>query len=246
MKRNAPTRRLFAVTALLATAMLAGCLENQPVDSLNVKPVAELETTQDSGMVGDEFTFDAQSSRDPDGSIVSWTFDFGDGTATTVESEDDARITHVYDQGGEYDVTVTVRDDGNEGASPKEDTATVRVAVNEPFVVEDESLNSEPLLVEEDSYAMTFEARSGVDNYAVDLTLQNDVSTAQSEARIVLVDSIGQELFNETVTIGGGETAEFSIDGEFETLGDGELRIIAEDGQFTANGELILFYDEGF
>ena len=51
-------------------------------------------------------TFDATKSDDPDGTIASWAWDFGDGTAGTGET-----TTHAYTKGGSYTATLTVTDD---------------------------------------------------------------------------------------------------------------------------------------
>ena len=60
------------------------------------------------------------NSTDPDGDIVSWLWDFRDGTTTTGESP-----TYIYSNKGTYDVTLIVTD--NEGAT---DTKTVNVTVS--------------------------------------------------------------------------------------------------------------------
>ncbi len=52
-------------------------------------------------------TFDGSGSSDPDGTIASYAWDFGDGDAGT-----GANPTHTYAAGGTYDVTLTVTDDG--------------------------------------------------------------------------------------------------------------------------------------
>jgi YVTN family beta-propeller protein len=55
-------------------------------------------------------TFQGGPSSDDDGTVASWTWDFGDGT-----TGDGVATTHVYQQAGRYTVTLTVRD--NEGCS---------------------------------------------------------------------------------------------------------------------------------
>ncbi len=62
------------------------------------------------------------TSADGDGTMVSWSWDFGDGTTAT-----DQHPTHVYGVAGSYTVTLTATDDG--GAS---DVATGTVVVTEP------------------------------------------------------------------------------------------------------------------
>jgi PKD repeat protein len=51
--------------------------------------------------------FDGSASFDPDGVIVGYEWDFGDGTNAT-----GATITHSYPDKGTFQVTLTVTDDG--------------------------------------------------------------------------------------------------------------------------------------
>jgi PKD repeat protein len=65
----------------------------------------------------------AASASDPDGDAVKLTWDFGDGTTQTGGTN----VTHTYEKGGFYVVTVTA-DDGKGGScSVASDTAYVRV-----------------------------------------------------------------------------------------------------------------------
>jgi len=60
-------------------------------------------------------------SKDPDGSIVSYTWDMGDGTR-----KEGAQVTHVYQMPGKYSITLSVKD--NNGAIA---TSTVTIQVND-------------------------------------------------------------------------------------------------------------------
>lgn len=68
-------------------------------------------------------TFDGTGSYDPDGFIVSYTWDFGDGESASGEI-----VTHSYVDDGEYLVTLTVIDDSGVAGN---DTCTVTV-MNRP------------------------------------------------------------------------------------------------------------------
>src|SRR6266540_3057521 len=52
-------------------------------------------------------TFDASTSSDPDGTIASYSWNFGDGNTTTVAT---ATITHAYTLANNYNVVLTVTD----------------------------------------------------------------------------------------------------------------------------------------
>ena len=59
-----------------------------------------------NGTVGQAVTFDGSGSSDSDGTIVSYGWDFGDGSAGTGSTP-----THAYSAAGEYTITLTVTDD---------------------------------------------------------------------------------------------------------------------------------------
>jgi PKD repeat protein len=73
----------------------------------NVPPIAEFTYTLSGGS---EINFDATESFDMDGTIVSWTWNFGDGTTGSGQT-----TSHTYTYGNTYTVTLTVTD--NQGAT---------------------------------------------------------------------------------------------------------------------------------
>jgi photosystem II stability/assembly factor-like uncharacterized protein len=93
------------------------------VSADNTAPTARKTTTATSGSVPLTVTFDARESSDPDGSILSHTWDFGDG----FPSVKGAVIDHTYESAGEFTATLTVAD--NRGAIG---TVSATITVNSP------------------------------------------------------------------------------------------------------------------
>jgi PKD repeat protein len=76
----------------------------QAVESNTRPPIAAVSGSQ-GGTEGAVLSFSAAGSVDPNGSIVSYAWSFGDGTTAS-----GADVTHVYEQDGIYTVTVVVTD----------------------------------------------------------------------------------------------------------------------------------------
>lgn len=72
----------------------------------NQAPVAEANGPY-SGAAGSPISFSSAGSNDPDGTIVSYLWNFGDGNTSSA-----ANPSHTYATGGTYNVTLTVTDDG--------------------------------------------------------------------------------------------------------------------------------------
>lgn len=78
---------------------------------------------------GLECTFDGSSSFDPDGEVVAWDWDFGDGNTGNGET-----AAHTYAEAGTFEVQLTVTDD--EGATRSASTQVTVVDPNQTVSVE--------------------------------------------------------------------------------------------------------------
>lgn len=73
--------------------------------STNYFPIAKFSYSPQKVGLGEEILFDASGSNDPDGNIVSFKWDFGDGGESSSE-----KPTHSYYNLGYYEVSLTVTD----------------------------------------------------------------------------------------------------------------------------------------
>ncbi len=90
----------------------------------NQNPVASFTFSPLDPKAGDLITFDASGSTDPDGVIVNYRWNLGDGTI--LEGPDQIIVTHTYQKEGAYQVTLIVIDD--QGAASAASSAVIAVA----------------------------------------------------------------------------------------------------------------------
>lgn len=104
MRSNRRTPLAVSLAVLVMVAVLASCQSGDP--SPNRLPSASFVATGAVGIAPLTVSFDASLSSDPDGSIVSYLWDFGTGgTGSGVTT------SHVYQEPGNYTVRLTVTDD---------------------------------------------------------------------------------------------------------------------------------------
>lgn len=106
------------------------CAYTVTIISANTPPNCALTCDKMTTVVGDPVTCDASLSNDPDigGSIVNYTFNFGDGTGDINNGLGPVAV-HPYSQVGAYAVTATVTDNGSPALS---DQCTFNIDVLEP------------------------------------------------------------------------------------------------------------------
>ncbi|MFJ3390472.1 collagenase [Lysinibacillus sp. NPDC086135] len=125
-----------------------------------------------AGVENEEIQFKSDGSKDKDGEIVSYLWDFGDG-----KTSEEANPTHVYDKEGTYNVTLTVKNDkgieskdhaivavrkgAQTGNNHQEETKTI------PF----NTLLKGSLMADDDTDAYTFEVTSPEE---IDISVLNE------------------------------------------------------------------------
>ena len=92
------------------------------VEVRNNPPVANFTVSKTTAKTSETVTFNASQSYDPDGSIVSYSWNFGDGSAAS-----GVTVTHSYASAGTYTVTLTITDNDGDSSS-----ATAQITVTSP------------------------------------------------------------------------------------------------------------------
>jgi PKD repeat protein len=93
-----------------------------PAANNNQPPVAAINATPTSGLAPLTVSFNGSSSSDADGTIASYSWDFGDSTNAS-----GVTASHTYNTAGIYTARLTVTDDGGAAAS-----TTVMITVTAP------------------------------------------------------------------------------------------------------------------
>ncbi len=101
----------------LMMGMLSGCVEEEVKNKVPVASFTYIPTEDIYANTSITFT---DTSTDEDGTIASWSWDFGDDTTST-----DQNPTHSYDAVETYTVTLIVTDDDGNASDPHTTDITV-------------------------------------------------------------------------------------------------------------------------
>ena len=107
MKTRAVT--LVAIMLMFLLPILIIQVQSQVSANANQAPVASFAFDPEIPTPSETIVFNASSSYDPDGQIIRYTWNFGDGSIVT---ETDSITTHSYPSDGNYTVELTVTDNG--------------------------------------------------------------------------------------------------------------------------------------
>ena len=165
----------------------------------NQPPVAVPNGTDRNITLGNPERFRAPGSSDPDGTIVAWQWDLGDGTTSTL-----ADFNHTYTAAGTYTFKLTVTDD--DGATG---TATGKATVTAPPNVAPVARMNGTIRSGTAPYATRFDGNTSTDvdgeivSYAWDL---GPLGTRDTKAFNITVEEPGEYDISLTVTDEDGAT----------------------------------------
>jgi PKD repeat protein len=131
----------------------------------NDPPVANFTFSPATGVYPLQVNFDASASYDPDGSISSYTWDFGDG-----KSDSGMTVSHVYETWGTFTIKLLVRD--NRGSAGARSASITVQRLAQPLNIRWESHVDESLFLTRYVNEVTWERNPLNDSAGVQIVLQ--------------------------------------------------------------------------
>jgi PKD repeat protein len=178
----------------------------------NQAPTAVASSDVTSGEASLAVQFTGDTSTDPDdGDVLTYAWDFGDGTTATT-----ANPSHTFTTAGTYDVTLTVTDDGTPALSSSEVTITITVtdanqaptAVADIFTVIENSSDNILDVLNNDS-----DADGTILTIIAIETAINGTATIAADGQSILYNATtGNDRFDYTIEDEDGATTMATID----------------------------------
>ena len=220
--------RIMDVETKVMTAVIVGGMNPDwcvmPQLSETMPPVARAEVDPYVNPVGTPFTFDGSASYDPDGTIVSYEWRFGDGQTAT-----GAVASHSYAAAGLYEAALIVTDD--DGLT---DNATALAVVYDPsagFVTGGGWINSpegaygpDPLLTGKATFGFVAKYQKG-----------QSVPTGQTQFQFHAAGLDFKSTSYEWLVVAGAK-AKYKGSGTINGGGDYGFMLSAVDGQIKDGG----------
>jgi PKD repeat protein len=174
---------------------------------LNLPPIASFTESATTVPTGTVINFNASSSYDPDGRIVNYFWDFGDGT-----SDSNVTTEHAYADNGTYTVTLTVADNDGSIATV---TANKTVLNRNPVASFIESAETVPT-----GTVITFNASDSFDPDGSIATYAWDFGDGNFDSGVLIGHSYADNsLYNVTLTVTDNDGAS-SVTSALKTITD--------------------------
>ena len=195
----------------------------------NLPPIASFTESAETVYTGETIHFDASSSFDPDGTIVSYYWDFGDGTTAT-----GIVVEHTYVDDGNYLVTLKVTDD--DGATSNANAAKT-VLNRSPFASFIE--NATTMLTGE---AICFDASGSYDPDGVIVDYLWDFGDGNSASGIIVNHAYADDgIYTVTLEVVDDDGASASSTSTKTILNRAPVALFSESAETAPTGEVITF-----
>lgn len=164
----------------------------------NLPPFARIKAPDDGDefFEGDEITFNASKSVDPEGGDLEFEWDFGDDSGT----EDGEVVEHTYDTPGDYEVTLMVTDDLDQS-----DNETIEITIKPKGPVARMTSNVTATRTEMnisfDASDSTTSGGSPIVNYTWDFDDGSDPVTTDAENTTIEHNWTDSGYYNVTLTV---------------------------------------------
>lgn len=231
---------IIAIVAIILAVFAIAVPEDEEddedeVETSNKSPIANISVTNNTIEQNTTVNFDASESTDSDGTIVEYTWNFGDGTEGTGMT-----VNHAFENSGSYIVVLTVYDD--DGASHI-DTLTITVYSSTP-----------PISTPTGSFSFSESAHTpGVYNGYL-ASISDEVLI--SEASVTIIDDSTQQsasqdplLDGSPLQVGGGLKLNYTDSNSNDKLDSGDVWEVENAGSgdqirliYRPTGELIASY----
>jgi len=164
---------------------------------VNDRPPVAVIAGPSTAPVNTPATFDGSGSTDPDGTVVSWAWMFGDGATGS-----GSVVTHTYTSTGTFNVTLTVTDNsGNTGSASATITITQPVTVSHASLVHKKAFPSHHHLDESKNPDQTLNAIILNDGNATTNVFVSFHITGDSGVNTVLNTTVTTLTVGQTVTL---------------------------------------------
>lgn len=223
---------MYEITLLLYDDSNPRKLINQASKNIkvNLPPVAVIDFNPQNPVPGELITFSADESSDPDGEIVSYVWEFLDGTI--LEGKE---VQKPFIEGGRQFFTLTVTD--NDSASNSSVSTEELIILNyEPYVVTERLLRSNTLGVKLDA-TETYDLDN--DNLVFEWTLPD--GTKRSEASFTWqAPDVGAHVIG--LDVNDGRNLANSVTSEtIQVIVNRAVKPVVEEEIFSCTGQTILF-----
>ena len=174
--------------------------------AMKLLPVASFEYSPEEPIVAGTVTFDASASYSPGipaGSIVSYEWDFGDGTGDT-----GVTVTHVYHAVSNYNVTLTVTDDDDLTTKvstivrvlPRHDIAVTNVAFFPHVVIIGELVSVNVTVENTGDFDETFNVTVYYDEEKIDIAMGETLAVGANTTLTFTWDTTGVDVGRYTIS----------------------------------------------